>query len=81
LDTDRAAIIIGAAIILVVVVNLGLVLGLLRSNPADGVRKWLGAARRLGDPWADEDEALRELRQRVTEIKPKSDDEVKGDDG
>lgn len=66
MNTERAAIIIGAALLLVLVVNLGLVVGLLRSKPADGVRKWLGAARRLGDPWGEEDEALRELRRRVT---------------
>ena len=81
MDTERAAIIIGGAIVLVIVVNLGLVVGLLRSNPADGVRKWLGAAKRLGDPWAEEDEALRELRQRVTEMKSEGEGEVGEDHG
>ena len=81
MDNHRAAIIIGGAIILVIVVNLGLVVGLLRSNPADGVRKWLGAARRLGDPWAEEDEALRELRQRVTAMKSEREDDTAVDDG
>jgi len=66
MNTERAAIVVGAAVLLVIVVNLGLVVGLLRSKPADGIRKWLGATRRLGDPWADEDKALRELRNRVT---------------
>jgi hypothetical protein len=69
METDRAPLIIGAALVLVIIVNLGLVVGLLRSKPADGIRKWLGAARRMGDPWAEEDEALRELRQRVDAIK------------
>jgi hypothetical protein len=68
MDTERAPLIIGAALVLVIIVNLGLVVGLLRSKPADGIRKWLGAARRMGDPWAEEDEALRELRQRVEAI-------------
>ncbi len=68
MDTDRAPLIIGAALVLVIIVNLALVVGLLRSKPADGIRRWLGAARRMGDPWAEEDEALRELRQRVDAI-------------
>jgi hypothetical protein len=65
MDTHRAALIIGVALLLVIFVNLGLVVSLLRSRPADQVRKWLAAARRLGDPWSDEDEDLRELRSRV----------------
>jgi hypothetical protein len=81
MGSERATIIIGGAIILIVVVNLGLVVGLLRSNPADGVRKWLGAARRLGDPWAEEDEALRQLRQRVTAMKSEAEEEAGEDDG
>lgn len=79
MDSERAAIIVGGAIVLVIVVNLGLVVGLLRSKPADGVRKWLGAARRLGDPWADEDEALRELRKRVKSLGPDRDDDADED--
>lgn len=68
MDAERAPLVIGAVIVLVIIVNLGLVVGLLRSKPADGIRKWLGAARRMRDPWAEEDEALRELRQRVQAI-------------
>jgi hypothetical protein len=75
MDTNRAALIIGAALLLVILVNLGLVVGLLRSKPADQVRKWLGAARRLGDPWSEEDEALKELRKRVAAFRPDREDE------
>jgi len=76
MNTERAAIVVGAAVLLVIVLNLGLVVGLLRSKPADGVRKWLGAARRLGDPWAEEDEALRELRNRVTAFEADREEDV-----
>lgn len=75
MNTERAALIVGAAVLIVIVINLGLVIGLLRSRPADEIRKWLGAARRLGDPWAEEDQALRELRQRVTAFEDAPDDE------
>jgi hypothetical protein len=81
MNTERAAIVVGAAVLLVIVLNLGLVVGLLRSKPADGVRKWLGAARRLGDPWAEEDEALRELRNRVTAFEADREDEVPENEG
>ncbi|HLC05710.1 MAG TPA: hypothetical protein VJK02_21945 [Anaerolineales bacterium] len=81
MNTERAAIVVGAAVLLVIVLNLGLVVGLLRSKPADGVRKWLGAARRLGDPWAEEDEALRELRNRVTAFEADREDEVLENEG
>jgi hypothetical protein len=78
MDLDRAPLIISAAIVLVIIINLGLVVGVLRSRPADGIRKWLGAARRMGDPWAEEDEALRELRQRVDAIKTDREDKAGG---
>ena len=81
MNTERAAIVVGAAVLLVIVLNLGLVVGLLRSKPADGVRKWLGAARRLGDPWAEEDEALRELRNRVTAFEADREEEVPENEG
>jgi hypothetical protein len=80
MDTERAAIIIGAALLLVIVVNVGLVIGLRRSKPADEVRKWLSAARRLGDPWAEEDEALRELRKRVAAFESDQEDGVARDE-
>jgi len=65
-NTSHAAIVIGAALLLVILLNLGLVIGGLRSRSADGIRKWLGAARRLGNPWAEEDQALQELHRRVS---------------
>ncbi|OGO67581.1 MAG: hypothetical protein A2Z37_16195 [Chloroflexi bacterium RBG_19FT_COMBO_62_14] len=65
-DTSLAAIVIGAALLLVILLNVGLVIGGLRSRSADGIRKWLGAARRLGNPWAEEDQALQELHRRVS---------------
>jgi len=65
-NTSHAAIVIGVALLLVILLNLGLVIGGLRSRSADGVRKWLGATRRLGNPWAEEDQALQELHRRVS---------------
>lgn len=81
MDNERATLIVGGAIVLVIVVNLGLVVGLLRSKPADGVRKWLGAARRLGDPWAEENEALQELRKRVKAFGPDREENADEDHG
>jgi hypothetical protein len=81
MDTQRAPLIIGAAILLVIAVNLGLVVGLLRSKPADGVRKWLGAARRLGNPWSEEDRALEELRRRVSGFETDREGGPTDDDG
>jgi hypothetical protein len=74
MDTDRAALVVGAALLLVIVINLGLVVGLLRSKPADQVRRWLGAARRMGDPWSEEDQALEELRKRVAAFRQDRED-------
>ena len=74
-DTGQAALVIGAALLLVILLNLGLVIGGLRSRPADGIRKWLGAARRLGNPWAEEDQALQELHQRVSAFDAGHEDE------
>jgi hypothetical protein len=53
---------------MVIVINAGLALGLLRSRTAEQIRLARAALNRARDPWGEEDQALVELHRRVIEL-------------
>jgi hypothetical protein len=71
MDFTRALIIVGLALGLVVVINLGLYLLLTRKNTFFEIDLFRKAAGRARQPWQSEDDALEELSERVKHLKPR----------
>lgn len=72
MDVDRAIIIAGATILVVILFNVMLYLSLRRGDEITTIDMVRKAARRARQPWKDEDDALQELSKLVNKLKDDS---------
>lgn len=82
MDMTRAGLVVALTLIIVVAVNVVIYYMVAhdRSNKgtAGQIELFRRAARRVRDPWQDEDNALKELSQRVEELKHWTQDKKEG---
>ena len=71
MQTDSILFVICLVALLVVAVNGGLLVLLLRSRMPEEIRLLRKAASTARDPWRKEDQDLAELRRRVTDLEGK----------
>jgi hypothetical protein len=72
MDVDRAIIVAGATILVVILFNVMLYLSLRRGDEVTTIDMVRKAARRARQPWKDEDDALQELSKLVNNLKDDS---------
>lgn len=72
MDVDRALIVAGVTILVVVLFNVMIYLSLRRGDEITTIDMLRKATRRAREPWKDEDNALEELSHLVTKLKDKS---------
>lgn len=87
MDPNRIFLVICLTVVAVVAFNVMIYLSLRRGNEVNTIDMFRKAARRVRDPWKDEDDALKELSNLVASLKkgdmPREDtveDQAKGDD-
>lgn len=73
MDFDRALLIVGLTILVVVLFNIMIYLSLRRGDERTTIDMFRKAARRARDPWKDEDDALKELSDLVSNLKDGAD--------
>jgi hypothetical protein len=69
MDLDRATLVICLTVAAVIAFNVMIYLSLRRGNEVTTVDLMRKAARRARNPWKDEDEALQELSDLVSDLK------------
>ena len=72
MDADRALLVAGLTILVVVLFNVMIYLSLRRGDETTTIDMLRKATRRARDPWKDEDDALEELSTLVTKLKDES---------
>jgi hypothetical protein len=77
MDFDKALLVAGLTILVVVLFNVMIYLSLRRGNETTTTDMFRKAARRARDPWKDEHDALEELSSLVSNLK---DETPQGDD-
>jgi hypothetical protein len=76
MDAGRVFLVVCLTLIIVIGFNAALFVALRRGNEASQIELFKRAASRAREPWAQEDEALRELSKRVAELKRGTPDEA-----
>lgn len=69
MDAGRVFLVVCLTLIIVIGLNAALFVALRRGNEASQIELFKRATSRARQPWAPEDEALRELSKRVAELK------------
>jgi arginyl-tRNA synthetase len=69
MDIDRAFLVICLTMAAVIALNVMIYLSLRRGNEVTTIDLMRKAARRARNPWKDEDDALKELANLVSELK------------
>jgi hypothetical protein len=70
MDLDRAFLVICLTVAAVVALNVMIFLSLRRGNEVTTIDLMRKAASRARDPWKDEDDALKELADLVSNLQP-----------
>jgi hypothetical protein len=69
MDLDRAFLVVCITLIAVVAINVGIYLSVRRGDDVNAINMFRKAARRARDPWKDEDDALKELSNLVSNLR------------
>lgn len=80
MDLDRAFLVICLTIAAVVVFNVMIYLSVRRGDEVTTIDMMRKAARRARNPWKDEDDALQELSDLVSNLKSNSQEPSEGDE-
>jgi hypothetical protein len=75
MDFERGLLVIGLILILVILFNVVLYFAFTSRSTRQQLRMLGKLAQRARNPWQSEDEALAELRKRITELESGEDDE------
>ena len=70
MDLDRAFLVVCLTVAAVVALNVMIFLSLRRGNEVTTIDLMRKAARRARNPWKDEDDALKELADLVSNLQP-----------
>ena len=86
MDLDRAFLVVCLAVAAVIAINVMIYLSVRRGNEVTTIDLMRKAARRVRNPWKDEDDALQELSDLVSDLKsvsrePKEEDDLKNSKG
>lgn len=76
MDTDSGLLIVIGVVALVVLFNIGLALSFLRNRGTRQIIMFQDTLKKMANPWKEEDEALSELREKVSSLE--SDEDQKG---
>jgi hypothetical protein len=68
MDLDRAFLVVCLTVAVVIAINVMIFLSLRRGNEVTTIDLMRKAARRARNPWKDEDEALKELANLVSDL-------------
>jgi len=79
MDTEKAIIIIGVTLAIVLVINAGILATYLRSRSSGRLKVFGRAIQSVRDPFRSENENLNELRNRVSKLENQSLEEFKND--
>ena len=74
MQTDNVLLVICGTLLIVLLINAGILVALLRSD-SSGQLKVLGKAiQAVQDPWGKGDEDIKELRQRISQLDKQTDE-------
>jgi hypothetical protein len=77
METDNVILVICGTLLIVLLINAGILVALLRSD-STGQLKVLGKAiQAVQNPWGKGDEDLKELRQRISRLENQTDEDAK----
>jgi Mn-containing catalase len=76
MDTDNGLLIVIGVVALVVLFNIGLALSFLRNRSTRQIIMFQDTLKKITNPWKEEDEALSELRDMVSNLE--TDEDHKG---
>jgi hypothetical protein len=80
MDLDRAFLVIGLTMAAVIAINVMIYLSLRRGNEVTTIDLMRKAARRARNPWKDEDDALKELADLVSDLQSDKQEPEAADD-
>ncbi len=75
MKTDNVFLILCGTLLLVILINARAIILLLRSGSTKDYRNIARTIQATKKPWAEEDQAIKELRQRVDELQKEHDEE------
>jgi hypothetical protein len=80
MDLDRAFLVVCLAVAAVIAINVMIYLSVRRGKEVTTIDLMRNAARRARNPWKDEDDALQELSDLVSDLKSVPREPIEGDD-
>jgi hypothetical protein len=81
MKTDNILLILCGTLLLVILVNARAIILLLRPHSENGLRNFGKTIHAPKNPWAAEDQAMKELRQRVGDLQKETDEQDSTDLG
>jgi hypothetical protein len=75
METNSGILIVLGVVALVILFNVGIALSFLRGRGKGQIFLFRNSLQKLANPWKDEDEALTELRKRVSHLESQDHDE------
>jgi hypothetical protein len=79
MDTEKAIIVVGVTLAVVLVINAGILVTFLRSRSSRQLKVFGRAIQSVQDPFRTENESLNELRERVSKLENETNKEIEND--
>jgi hypothetical protein len=81
MDTDKALIVVGITLVIVLVINAGILVTFLRSRSSGQYKVFGRAIQSIRDPFRIENESLSQLRERVAKLENQASEGDENDRG
>jgi prefoldin subunit 5 len=81
MDTDKAFLVICATLIIVLFINAGIIVSLIRANKSGQFKSLGKAIAAIQNPFNKGNEELNELRQRISQLEKKAQEDTENEHG
>jgi prefoldin subunit 5 len=81
MDTDKAFLVICATLVIVLFINAGIIVSLIRANKSGQFKSLGKAIAAIQNPFNKGNEELNELRQRISQLEKKAQEDTENEHG